>query len=57
VKKVHLRKRHENFFGEFIVAPLCHVQNLTWAYTASTNIKEVTCEKCLTKWQKIRSKE
>ncbi len=48
-KKTHKRGRQKNFFGEWIVGPLCYVQNLTWAYTATTDWRFVTCMKCLRK--------
>lgn len=48
-KRTHKRERQKRPNGDWIVAPLCHVQNLTTAYKASTDWREVDCCKCLAK--------
>jgi hypothetical protein len=48
-KKVHKRSRYNSKIFGWVVRPECRVDNLTYAYKASTNWSEVTCEKCLKK--------
>lgn len=47
-KKMHFRKRvWSSLYKVFRVAPVCKVDNKTYAYAATTNKEDVTCMKCL----------
>lgn len=51
-KKTHKNSRYNSPVFGWVVRPECRVDNLTTAYKASTNWKNVTCVKCLKKERK-----
>ena len=36
-------------YGTIIIKPICKIDNLTYAYKATTDKSKVTCKKCLKK--------
>ncbi len=56
MKKIHKWGRLK--FGDRIeVLPICKVYNKTLAYKATTDIKKVTCERCLTKYKESHNEQ
>jgi len=51
MKKVHKWQRMQDWQNNWVVRPICKVDNKTLCYEATTEIKKVTCERCLTKYK------